>query len=75
MTPKGFDVLLILQVVPVYNDIEGDVQAESFLLNAPSLLQEIDPRFQKNVRGYRQALLLISCQTLSIPWGEELCSA
>ena len=47
-----------LQIVPVYNDIEGEVQADDFLLNAPSLLQEIDSRFQKNVRGYRWCLLI-----------------
>lgn len=37
----------------MYNDIEGEVQGESFLLNGVSLLHDLNPRFQKNLRGYR----------------------
>ena len=63
--PPGFDIsiqgasatkiwlLEFGKVVPVYNDVEGEVQWGSFLLNGVSLLANLNPRFQKNLRGYR----------------------
>lgn len=53
-----------LQIVPVFNDIEGDVQEDTYLLNSVGLLQDLHPPLAKNLRGYRLQSLL---QT-SLPW-------
>ena len=41
------------QVVPIYNDVEGEQVPDNFVLNSSSLLQEIHPSFHRNIRGYR----------------------
>lgn len=42
-----------LQIVPVFNDVEGEVQEDTYLLNSTGLLQDLYPPFAKNLRGYR----------------------
>ena len=41
------------QVVPIYNDVEGEQVPDHFVLNSSSLLQELHPSFHRNIRGYR----------------------
>lgn len=42
------------QVMPIFNDAEGRLRDEKYMLNGVGLLQEVLPlHFQKNIRGYR----------------------